>query len=251
MIPNQSATSHKQSHRALLARLKAPEAGFLIALLLGAGLILVFGWLADEVVEGDTRSFDQQLLMLFRNPGMPIDLLGPPWFEEMVRDVTALGSYAIILMLVAAAVGFLMLVRKRALALLVLGAEVGGMLLSNLLKTSFDRPRPELEHAARVFTASFPSGHATLSAVTFLTLGALLARAAAAPALKVYFMTLAVLLTLIVGLSRVYLGVHYPTDVLAGWCIGAGWAALCWGAALWLQRRGTVEAPSDAQITDT
>jgi undecaprenyl-diphosphatase len=135
------------------------------------------------------------------------------------------------------------LARKRGAALLVLASVGGGALLSTLLKLSFERPRPDLvPHAVAVYTASFPSGHAMLSAVTYLTLGTLLARIQPRRRLRAYIVAVAVLLTLLVGTSRVYLGVHWPTDVLAGWCLGAAWAMLCWAVALWLQRRGRVEA---------
>ena len=229
---------------ALFARLGAHEIGAIVAVFVCALLILGFGVLASEVIEGDTKRLDLAVLMAFRTPGNPADLIGPPWVEEMVRDITALGSYAFILLVLAASLGYLLLVRKFALAALMVVAEGGGMLLSNLLKTGFDRPRPAIEHAARVFTASFPSGHATLSAVTFLTLGALLTRVNADREVKIYFIAIAVFLTVIVGISRVYLGVHYPTDVLAGWCIGSAWAILCWASALWLQRHGDVERPT-------
>jgi undecaprenyl-diphosphatase len=97
-------------------------------------------------------------------------------------------------------------------------------------------------HGAIVYTASFPSGHAMLAAVVYLTLGALLARVQPRLVLKLYLLGLAILLTIAVGVSRVYLGVHWPTDVLAGWTLGAAWALFCWAAALWLQRRGQVES---------
>lgn len=235
----------KALRRSPLAALGAREVGALIAVFVGAALILGFGLLASEVSEGDTKQFDTAILMAFRTPGQPADLLGPPWVEEMVRDVTALGSYTFIIIAVAASVGYLLLIHKYALALVVTVAELGGMLISNLLKMAFDRPRPDIEHAARVFTASFPSGHATLSAVTFLTLGALLTRTNSDERVKLYFIAVAVFLTIIVGTSRVYLGVHYPSDVLAGWCIGSAWAVLCWVTALWLQRRGNVERAHD------
>ena len=229
---------------ARLARLGAHEVGALVAIFLCAGLIWAFGAIAEEVVEGDTHKLDMAILMALRTDGSPPDLIGPPWFEEMMRDITALGSYAFIIIVVAAAVGYLLLIRKWALALLMLVAVVGGMLISNLLKSGFDRPRPELDHAARVFSPSFPSGHAMLSAVTFLTLGALLTRVNVDWRAKVYFLSIAVLLTIIVGLSRIYLGVHYPSDVIAGWCVGSAWALICWATALWLQSRGQVESPS-------
>lgn len=234
----------KSLGRSLTARLGAHEVGAIVAVFIGAALILGFGMLAEEVAEGDTHQLDRAVLMSLRTAGNPADLIGPAWFEEMMRDVTALGSYVFIIFVVLASAGYLLLIRKAHSALLVVVAVGGGILISNLLKTLFDRPRPDLDHAARVFTASFPSGHATLAAVTFLTLGALLTRVNADRKAKIYFMGLAVFLTIAVGLSRVYLGVHYPSDVLAGWCIGSAWAVLCWAGALWLQRRGDVERPS-------
>ena len=101
----------------------------------------------------------------------------------------------------------------------------------------FDRPRPDLTGVARVFTASFPSGHAMLSAVSFLTLGALLAQGSADTRVKAYIAVLAIFLTVAVGTTRVYLGVHHATDVLAGWCVGSAWALLCWTVAEWLRLR--------------
>jgi undecaprenyl-diphosphatase len=116
------------------------------------------------------------------------------------------------------------------------------MLLSTALKLGFARPRPDLvPHGVRVYTASFPSGHAMLSAVTYLTLGALLARVQPQRRVKAFLLGLAIALTVLIGMSRVYLGVHWPSDVLAGWCGGAAWASLCWFVALQLQRRGEVE----------
>ncbi len=230
-------------HHSLLARLGARELGAFVAMFVSGALILGFLEIADEVAEGETDRFDRAVLMSLRTRDNPHDLIGPPWFEEMGRDITALGSYAFIVILVLAAVGYLLLVRKYGLAVLMSAAVLGGMLLSNLLKIGFDRPRPDVEHAAQVFTSSFPSGHATLSAVTFLTLGALLTRVNADRRVKAYFILIAIILTTIVGLSRVYLGVHHPTDVLTGWCVGSAWAVVCWGVAFWLQQTGNVEPP--------
>ncbi len=214
------------------------EAGLLAGLFAAGSLSLGFALLAEEVIEGGTQRIDDAILALFRGQGGPI---GPSWLVEMVRDITALGSFAGLGIVFIATLGYLLLLGKRALALLMTAAVLGGVALSTLLKMAFDRPRPEVEGAARVFTASFPSGHAMLSAVTFLTLGALLARTNADHRVRVYFMTLAVLLTILVGMSRIYLGVHYPSDVLAGWCLGTAWAVLCWTVALRLQRSGQVE----------
>ena len=245
MVAPRALVSRLLTSRAV-ARLGKHEIGAIVAVLVAAVLLLLFGAIAEEVVEGDSNKLDRAVLLSFRSAGDPTDLIGPDWFEEMIRDVTALGSYAFVIIIVTAAVGYLLLMRKYGLALLLVAAEAGGMLFSTLLKELFDRPRPDLEHAARVFTASFPSGHATLSAVTFLTLGALLTRTTTDRKSKLYFMAAAIVLTMMVGLSRLYLGVHYPSDILAGWCIGAAWAVLCWGGALWLQRRGDVERPNQS-----
>ena len=201
--------------------------------------------IAEEVGEGETREFDERVLLGLRSSADPADPIGPRWFEEMARDFTALGGVGVLALITAATVGYLLLVRKRHAALFVLAAIAGGLLLSSLAKAGFDRPRPDLvAHLAQVYTASFPSGHSMLSAATYLTLGALLARLHREWALRVFFMLTAVLLTVLVGLSRVYLGVHWPTDVLAGWAAGAAWASFCWLLALRFQKRGDVEPPS-------
>jgi undecaprenyl-diphosphatase len=146
-----------------------------------------------------------------------------------------------------AVIGYLLLVQKRAAALLVFAAIVGGVYLGSFLKVFFGRARPDFAaEMPAVFTASFPSNHAMLSAVTYLTLGALLARLEAKRAVKIYILAVSTLVTIAVGLSRIYLGVHWPTDVLAGWCIGAAWAMGVWALALWLQRRGSVESGGES-----
>jgi undecaprenyl-diphosphatase len=226
-----------------LGRWARRELALLVALALAASAIWGFAELADDVLEGDTHAFDEAVLLALRSATDRSDPLGPGWLEELMRDVTALGSMGVLTFITLAVAGFLALQRKSHAALFVLVAVGGGMLLSHLLKMGFDRPRPDLvPHGAMVYTASFPSGHATMAAVTYLTLGALLARVQPRRWLKLYLMGLAVLLTVAVGVSRVYLGVHWPTDVLAGWSLGAAWALLCWAGALWLQRRGRVES---------
>lgn len=223
------------------------EITILIALVIIAGGAWGFIVLADEVIEGDTHALDEQLLLALRpNPADLGDPIGPPWVEEMMRDFTALGGFGILTLLTASVVGYLLLQRKYNGALLVCATVIGGMLLSFVLKQGFSRPRPDLvPHGSLVFTASFPSGHSMLSAVTYLTLGALLARFQPNPRLKIYLLAIAILLTVLVGISRVYLGVHWPTDVLAGWTAGAVWAALCWLVARWLQQKGAVEQETD------
>jgi undecaprenyl-diphosphatase len=217
---------------------RSPEIRLLLGFFFCALLVLGFGHLAAETAEGETAGFDRVVLLALRNAGDMSDPLGPPWFEGAMRDITALGSYTVAGITVIATVAYLLMTRRRVMALLVTISVAGGALLSNALKYAYARPRPELvPPEVAVFSSSFPSGHATLSAVTYLTLGALLAEIHPERRLKLYFLSLAAALTVSVGISRVYLGVHYPTDVLAGWCAGAGWALLCYVVTLRLRRR--------------
>jgi undecaprenyl-diphosphatase len=149
-----------------------------------------------------------------------------------------MGSATVLGLAVFAVAGFLVLEGAWRSALFVLLASSGGWLLNGLLKEAFARPRPDIvPHLREVMTLSFPSGHALTSAVVYLTLGALLMRIAKRPLMKFYCMSVAMLATALVGASRVYLGVHYPTDVLAGWLVGLSWALLCWLAERALERR--------------
>jgi undecaprenyl-diphosphatase len=223
---------------------RMPELSLLVCLLVVAGGIWLFVGLADEMREGELERFDTDVLMLLRNPSDHADPVGPPWLEEAMRDLTALGSMIVLTIITLAAVVHLVLAGKRHAALFLLVAVGGGVLLGFGAKSAFERPRPDLvAHAARVFTSSFPSGHSTMAAVVYLTMGMLLARVQPQRRLKIWLIGLAVLISLAVGVSRVYLGVHWPSDVLAGWALGASWAMLCWAVALWLQRRGRIEQP--------
>lgn len=216
------------------------EARLLASIALVSGLILGFLHIADEMIEGEMEAFDRAILMLFRDPADIDQSVGPAWVHEMVRDITALGSFSLLGLIVLAVCAYLLLSRMRAEARLVLVSVIGGTIISTLLKMSYNRPRPDLAAMSTQFTASFPSGHAMLSAVTFLTLGSLLSRLAPTRALRLFSMGAAIFLTFIVGMSRLYMGVHYPSDVLAGWCLGAAWALLCGEVAVLLQRRGSI-----------
>lgn len=219
--------------------------------LLTAGL-WAFAEIADDVIEGETLSADRAILLSMRTKDDPSDPLGPRWVEELGRDMTALGGIGVLTMISLAVIGYLLLQRKRRAALFVLVAVAGGLAMSLGLKALFERSRPDLvPHGSHVYTASFPSGHAMMSAATYLTLGALLARVHARRRLKAYFLLLAVVLSIGVGISRVYLGVHWPTDVLAGWTLGACWAILCWLVATGLQRRGELEGEAVTLLEST
>jgi undecaprenyl-diphosphatase len=210
-----------------------------------ASSIWLFGAIAGEVLEGNTQAFDRKILLAMRRPAdrSPI---GPRALQETARDITALGGVTVLGLLTLVTGGFLLLDGKRHLAVFVYGSVASGFLVSAVLKSLFQRPRPDIvPYAANFSTTSFPSGHSMLSAVTYLTLGALLARAQERKRLKAYSLLVAATLTFLVGLSRVYLGVHWPSDVLAGWTAGASWASLCWLATRWLQRRRAIEADNE------
>ncbi len=229
---------------AMWLRLRLNEVGPLAALLTVSLLGYGFFYLADEVGEGSTAALDRRILLALRNPADLSDPIGPRWLEETMRDITGLGSVFTIVFFTVAVSSYLALTGKRRIAAFVAAAVGGGELVSTVLKLFYHRPRPDLvPHGMEVFTASFPSGHAMMSAIAYLTLATLLARVDPHRRVKALVLALGVFLTLCVGVSRIYLGVHWPSDVLAGWCVGAAWAALCWFVALQLQRRGEVEAP--------
>ncbi len=218
------------------------ERHVLIALMLAAWGVWGFVELAEEVLEGDTASVDERLLLSMRSAADLSDPLGPRWVEEMARDITGLGGVGVLTFATLAAAGALALQRKGHMAVYLLLAIGSGIGISMAMKAGFARPRPDLvPHRSYVYTSSFPSGHAMMSAITFLTMGALLAGTEDSRRLKAYFLGIAAFLTLVVGVSRVYLGVHWPTDVLGGWAAGAAWAVLCWAIAEWLRARGKVE----------
>lgn len=211
-----------------------------------AALLALFGFVAEDVVEGETRAFDEAVLLALRVPGRPDQPIGPSWLVETARDITALGSYSVLGLLVVALFLYLLLSQMRATAILIVGAVVSGTIVSTVLKNLFDRPRPDLTGVVDVFTPSFPSGHALVSAVTFLTIGAVLAAASKTRPLQIFYVALAIVLTLLVELSRIYLGVHYPTDVLAGWSLGAAWALVWFMAEAMLRNRTRKSLPPKA-----
>jgi undecaprenyl-diphosphatase len=205
-----------------------PEVRLLLYLLVPASLMFAFIKVAGEVIEGDTIAFDRAVLLALRSAVDTADPIGPAWVEATMRDLTALGSTIVLTIVTLAMAGLLFMTGHRRLAMLLLFAVSLGTVVSNALKFFLARPRPDfVAHAVDVHTMSFPSGHTMLSAVTYLTIGALLARDQPFP-IKAYILFVSIFLSMLVGLSRVYLGVHYPTDVLAGWAIGGAWACLWW-----------------------
>ena len=223
-----------------LPPMKRREIAPLIMLFLAAGLVVIFAKITEDLLEGNLRGFDDAILLALRHPDDPAKPLGPLWLQVAARDVTSLGSPAVLTLITVAALGYLALKRHWRAALFVLISICGGSAVSFAIKDLVQRPRPDFVAAvAQTQTYSFPSGHAFLSAVTFLTLGALLARVQHQGEVKVYLLAVAIAITVLVGISRLYIGVHWPTDVLAGWCAGAAWAILCWLIAERLQAHNT------------
>jgi undecaprenyl-diphosphatase len=214
-------------------------------------VLAVYGFieLAEETREGEMHQFDEWVLRLVRRTDNPALLIGPRWLAEAVTDFTALGGTAVLTTVLLCAIGYLALLPRYGAATLVVIASAGGGLLSVGLKHVFARDRPDIvPHLVTVEGLSFPSGHSMAAAVIYLTLGALLARFAARRRIRVYFMAISLGLTFLIGITRVCLGVHYPTDVLAGWAAGLGWALLCWLVARYLQYRGAVEPPGSLGV---
>lgn len=206
--------------------------------------VAVFIEIADEVSAGGFQQMEEHFIRSLRQADDPAKPIGPWWMAEAGRDLTALGGTTVLTVMIILVVGYLLLAKRYHATLLVIIATVGGLLLSTVLKLNFERDRPEVvPHLTQFITASFPSGHSMLSSVVYLTLGALLARTVERRRIKIYFIHAALFITFLVGASRVYLGVHYPTDVLAGWAAGTSWALLCYLVAYWLQSRGAVESP--------
>jgi undecaprenyl-diphosphatase len=224
-------------------------------ILLGAVMLLALIWgfvhLADEVREGDTRHFDEWVLSSLRQDTDKTQLKGPRWVAWGAQDITALGSPTVLGLTVLAVTGYLFLQGLYRNGLFIFAASAGGWVLNWLLKMGFARARPSVvPHLREVVSSSFPSGHALTSAAVYLTLGALLMRIAEGRLTKYYCIAIAMFVTFLVGASRVFLGVHYPSDVLAGWLIGMSWALLCWVVERTLERRAGLKQEKQHQPRD-
>ena len=205
------------------------ELGWLLVGLSVCLLLWGFLALASEVMEGDTKALDTRILVSLRQADDPSRPIGPAWVESALLDLTAIGGPTVLALVVFAVVGFLALQTRYHTALVVLITAASGEVANIAIKNAFMRPRPTVvPHLREAFSTSFPSGHAMESAIIYLTLGAMLMRLAERRITKLYCMGMAIFVTFLVGMSRVYLGVHYPTDVLGGWIFGFMWASLCW-----------------------
>jgi undecaprenyl-diphosphatase len=230
------------------------ELTVLLAIAGVAGGIWIFVLLASQVTAGGMKGIDQKILLAMRKPD-DRSPRGSAAIQEAARDITALGGITVLGLMVGVTSGFLALNGRRRMAVFLFCSVTSGAIASSTLKLAVDRARPDLvPHATYVSDKSFPSGHSMISAITYLSLGALLARSQQKRRLKAYVLLVAVMLTVLVGVTRVYLGVHWPTDVMAGWTAGAVWALGSWLTARWLQRRRAIEretVPEDGNGRET
>jgi undecaprenyl-diphosphatase len=210
-------------------------------ILIGAGFalfLLGLVWFGHELVEGDGASIDRAIMLAMRVPGHPLQPIGPEWLPSAVRDVTALGSTTVLTFIVLVAAIFLGLAGRLRTALLVVGASLIGSVVVETIRAFIARPRPTLTgQLMEVNSHSFPSGHAAISAIVYLTLATLLFPVLPDRRIRAFALIVALVLTTAVGLSRLYLGVHWPSDVLAGWAFGGAWAMLWWRIELALLSR--------------
>jgi len=228
--------------RAFLARRHHADSYVLVLFFLTALGVLGFFGIASEVSEGEVFAFDRWLLVALRTDGDTSVPIGPGWLHTAMVDLTALGDTAVLTLVTAVVAGYLVVAGRVSTAAFLALAVAGGALVTTLLKQLFARARPDVvQHLVEVSSASFPSGHAANSAICYLTLGALLARTQASGPVRTYIISVGIALTLLIGSSRVYLGVHWPSDVMAGWCLGGVWAVLCSLAARKLQRQRAIE----------
>lgn len=189
--------------------------------------ILLFLWLWSEVAEGEVSAIDQRILFAFRKSGELQTMAGPTWLRQTMLDVTTLGGTTVLALVISGSALFVYMKGAHRMALVIVGATVSGALMVTLLKGYFLRPRPTLvDHLVIEHSASFPSGHAANSAIVYLTIAVLFSRVEDSLRTRLFVLSVALLLTLAIGISRVALGVHWPSDVLAGWMFGTCWACL-------------------------
>ncbi len=229
-----------------LARTEAAALGAFLIIALGS---LMFLELAEDLSEEGDHALDLWVLSALRAPGNPGDPIGPWWVQEGAVDLTSLGGISVLSLFTLLAVSYLLLQRHRGAALRLVVGLIGAVGLSEGLKAVFERERPPATYqVVETLNASFPSGHALLSTVFYLSLGTLVAQGLKRRREKAWVLGSAVSLALIVGITRVYLGAHWLSDVLAGWCVGGAWAMSLWLAAWALERHGRRRA---ARLADS
>lgn len=235
---NQLITDILHAVRGIYSRWKRPVCTLVRErhLLLLAGIAVVLAVcgvveLTDDVLEGDTQALDETIMQWLRHSdGTPI---GPAWLPTVAQDLTALGGYSVLTLIGVIVLGLCLLSRRYDMLAMLAFSGIGATVINFSLKALFARPRPSIvDPLVDVHTFSYPSGHALMSFAIYLSFAAVTAELAAGYRTRAYLVCAGLFIAGIVGLTRIYLGVHYPSDVLAGWAIGGAWALLCWIAAV-------------------
>jgi len=214
---------------------------FVVLLAIGSltASLWIFVTVTDEVIESEHRAIDKRVMLAFRTPGDLARPIGPEWVKRVSLEISAMGSAPVLTIIVLLICGYLFLEKNPAAAWTILFASVSGTILNQILKNLIGRERPQIvPHLSEISNSSFPSGHSMLSAIIYLTVATLLTKTVHTRAAKIYLIGSAFVLAFLVGLTRVIIGVHYPTDVVAGWMAGTAWAIICWFLAGWFSRRG-------------
>jgi undecaprenyl-diphosphatase len=210
-----------------------------IAMAALAGAVAILAILGRTIGNGHVFAFDSRVMLALRLPDR-LTPVGPTWLRQAMVDITALGGETVLTLVVALTVGFLLVNRHLLTAALVFGGTVSGSIAVALVKQLVGRARPALvDHLVEVGSASFPSGHAANSAIIYLTIALVLMQIVEAKRARWFLFVATVLLVTTIGASRVYLGVHWPSDVLAGWSFGALWALAWWALGSWLRSRSS------------
>ncbi|MBS0362604.1 MAG: phosphatase PAP2 family protein, partial [Proteobacteria bacterium] len=224
------------------------ELRLLIYLTAASFFLWVFLHVMGELREGDSFKLDSEILLALRRPGQLATPIGPRWLQEAAPDVTALGGFTVLTLVVVMSVILLVLHRRRFQAAVLAAAVVIGQVLAQVTKLAVGRSRPDLvPHLDLVYSSSFPSGHSALSPIVYFTLAGILAAGEYRRSAKRVLLAAAAALVVAIGASRVYLGVHWPSDVLAGWALGSLVAVL---ATLVLHRLAPHQPPVGARAGD-
>ncbi|MGI8992233.1 MAG: phosphatase PAP2 family protein [Bryobacteraceae bacterium] len=221
-------------NRRIASALRYASATVLAGLLLAVLSVLFFAWLGEEVLENDTARFDDRVRALVHSEAKP-------GLTEAMKVTSDVGSPIAVSVLTLAVFAIFWRLRKRRDAVLLAAAVLGASIVDYALKVSFHRVRPvPFFSLPTPLTFSFPSGHSMLAFCFYTALAYLLCSHIAAAGKRVAIWTCAVAIFLLIGLSRIYLGVHYPSDVIAGYAAGSVWIGTIYTAEQILKRRANI-----------
>jgi undecaprenyl-diphosphatase len=211
------------------ARLRALEARTLVAITLIVAALLAFLRLGDAVQAGRTLDIDQRIILALRDPANPGQPRGSFWTKDILHDLTALGGVAVLTLTVVVATIFLWANGRRRHAGVLLGTVLAATFAGQLVKGAYDRPRPDLVAYGDYFSqSSFPSGHGNIATVVWMTLALIVASLERTRTGKATALLVGGFISLTAGATRVYFGVHWPSDVLGGWLLGFAWTLVAW-----------------------